>query len=79
MTQLLNDKDNLLTETTNLAQQNAEKIYNIKHANNVNNVVNYNNFRSSLSPESYYNLFVIGGEKYESDYFQLRGDRVLLV
>ena len=46
-------------------QQNAERIYNIEQANNVNNIVNYVPARKILSPNEYYNLFIIYGEQYE--------------
>ena len=40
-------------------QQNADRIYNIEQANNVNNIVNYVPARINLSPTEYYILFSI--------------------
>ena len=57
-------------------QQNAERIYNIEQANNVNNIVNYVPARKILSPNEYYNLFINYGEKYDSNAFYLKNDRI---
>lgn len=61
---------------TQALQQNAERIYNIEQANNVNNIVNYVPARKILSPNEYYNLFIIYGEQYEGDSFTIEHDRV---
>ena len=57
-------------------QQNADSIYNIEQANNVNNIVNYAPARSTLSPNDYYNLFIIYGEQYEGDSFTIENSRI---
>ena len=57
-------------------QQNAERIYNIEQANNVNNIVNYVPARKILSPNEYYNLFIIYGEQYEGDSFTIENGRI---
>lgn len=57
-------------------QQNADRIYNIEQANNVNNIVNYAPARKMLSPNEYYNLFIIYGEQYEGDSFTIENGRI---
>lgn len=57
-------------------QQNAERIYNIEQANNVNHIVNITPVRESLPSDEYYNLFIIYGEKYEENSFSLNNDRI---
>lgn len=57
-------------------QQNAERIYNIEQANNVNNIVNYVPASKILSPNEYYNLFIIYGEQYEGDSFTIENGRI---
>lgn len=57
-------------------QQNAERIYNIEQANNVNNIVNYVPARKILSPNEYYNLFIIYDEQYERDSFTIENGRI---
>lgn len=57
-------------------QQNADRIYNIEQANNVNHIVNVIPARKILSPDEYYNLFIISGEKYADDSFALGNGRV---
>lgn len=57
-------------------QQNADRIYNIGQANNVNNIVNYVPARNTLSPNNYYNLFIIYGEQYEGDSFTIENGRI---
>lgn len=57
-------------------QQNADRIYNIEQANNVNHIVNVTPVRVSLSSNEYYNLFIIYGEKYEENSFSLNNDRI---
>ena len=61
---------------TQTLQQNAERIYNIEQANNVNNIVNYVPARKKLSPNEYYNLFIIYGEQYEGDSFTIENGRI---
>lgn len=56
-------------------QQKADRIYNIAQAGTVNNIVNYGPVRKPLSPNEYYNLFIIRGEKYERDSFFLETNR----
>ena len=57
-------------------QQNADRIYNIEQANNVNHIVNVTPVRETLSSDEYYNLFIIYGEKYEENSFSLNNDRI---
>jgi hypothetical protein len=57
-------------------QQNADRIYNIEKANNVNHIVNVIPVRESLSSDEYYNLFIIYNEKYEENFFSLNNDRI---
>ena len=61
---------------TQTLQQNADRIYNIEQANNVNNIVNYTPARKILSPNEYYNLFIIYGEQYERDSFTIENGRI---
>lgn len=57
-------------------QQTADRIYNIEQANNINNIVNYVPARKILSPNEYYNLFIIYGEQYEGDSFTIESGRI---
>lgn len=57
-------------------QQNADRIYNIEQANNVNHIVNVTPEHKLLSSDEYYNLFIIYGEKYERNSFALGNGRV---
>ncbi|WP_251424449.1 hypothetical protein [Veillonella agrestimuris] len=76
MTNLLKRQDNLPSEfPQQTLQQSAEKIYNIEHADNVNNFINYTTERKVLSLDEFYNLFVISGESYSNDLFTLQNDR----
>lgn len=77
MTNLLKRQDNLPSEFHQQPlQQNADRIYNIEQANNVNHIVNVTPVRVSLSSDEYYNLFIIYGEKYEENSFSLNNDRI---
>lgn len=77
MTNLLKRQDNLPSEFHQQPlQQNADRIYNIEQANNVNHIVNVTPVRVSLSSNEYYNLFIIYGEKYEENSFSLNNDRI---
>lgn len=77
MTNLLNNQGNLPSEIPQQTlQQNADRIYNIEQANNVNNFINYEPSRKILSPNEYYNLFIIYGEKYEGNSFIIKNDRI---
>lgn len=77
MTNLPDRQGNLPSEfPKQILQQNADRIYNIEQANNVNNIVNYVPARINLSPTEYYNLFILYGEKYENESFNLRNDRI---
>ena len=49
---------------------------NIEQANNVNNFVNYKPAHKILSPNEYYNLFIIYGEQYEGDSFTIENGRI---
>lgn len=42
----------------------------------INNIVNYTPARKILSPNEYYNLFINFGEKYDSNVFYLKNDRI---
>ena len=77
MTNLLKRQDKLPSEVPQQPlQQNADRIYNIEQANNVNHIVNVTPVRESLSSDEYYNLFIIYGEKYEENSFSLNNDRI---
>lgn len=77
MTNSLKRQGNLPSEfPQQLLQQNADRIYNIEQANNVNHIVNVTPVRVSLSSDEYYNLFIIYGEKYEENSFSLNNDRI---
>ena len=77
MTNQLKSQENLPTEfPQSTLQQNADRIYNIEQANNVNNIVNYTPARKILSPNEYYNLFIIYGEQYERDSFTIENGRI---
>lgn len=77
MKNLLKRQDNLPSEFHQQPlQQNADRIYNIEQANNVNHIVNVTPVRVSLSSDEYYNLFIIYGEKYEENSFSLNNDRI---
>lgn len=77
MTNLLKKRNDLPAELPQqILQQTADKIYNIEHASNVNNIVNYIPARKILSPNEYYNLFINYGEKYDSNAFYLKNDRI---
>ena len=77
MTNLLKRQDNLPSEFHQQPlQQNADRIYNIEQANNVNHIVNIIPVRETLSSDEYYNLFIIYGEKYEENSFSLNNDRI---
>ncbi|MEN4334387.1 hypothetical protein [Streptococcus pyogenes] len=77
MTNSLKRQDNLPSEFPQQPlQQNAERIYNIEQANNVNNIINYVLARKILSPNEYYNLFIIYGEEYEGDSFSIENGRI---
>lgn len=75
MTNLFNNQGNLPSEIPQQTlQQNADRIYNIEQANSVN--LNVTPARKILSPDEYYNLFIISGEKYADDSFTLGNGRV---
>ena len=75
MTNLFNNQGNLPSEIPQQTlQQNADRIYNIEQANSVN--LNVTPARKILSPDEYYNLFIIDGEKYADDSFTLGNGRV---
>lgn len=77
MTNSLKRQDNLPSEFPQQPlQQNADRIYNIEQANNVNHIVNVTPIRKTLSSDEYYNLFIIYDEKYEKDSFVLDNDRI---
>lgn len=77
MTNLIKKRDSLPSELPQQThQQNADRIYNIEQANNVNHIVNVIPERKILSPDEYYNLFIIYGEKYEGNSFALGNGRI---
>lgn len=77
MTNLPDIQGNLPSEfPKQTLQQNADRIYNIEQANNVNNIVNYVPARNTLSQNNYYNLFIIYGEQYEGDSFTIENGRI---
>ena len=77
MTNSLKRQDTLPSEFPQQPlQQNADRIYNIEQANNVNHIVNVTPIRKTLSSDEYYNLFIIYGEKYEENSFVLDNYRI---
>ncbi|KXU13509.1 hypothetical protein SORDD17_01701 [Streptococcus oralis] len=76
MTNLLKRQNNLPLEFSQPLQQNADRIYNIEQANNVNHIVNVTPTRKLLSANEYYNLFIIYGEQYEGDSFTIKNGRI---
>ena len=71
--------------------QYGEKNLHVDHAENINNTVNYivtymirQNGQKPVQVtqtlnRDYYNLFVIGGEKFDTDHFLVPKDRALVV
>ena len=73
MTNSLKRQDNLPSEfPQQQLQQTADRIYNIEQADNVNHVP----ARKILSPNEYYNLFIIYDEQYEGDSFTIENSRI---
>lgn len=73
--------NNHITDANALAglplRQEAEKIVNIGSAHNINNTINFSSAKSLLSPNSFYNLIIKSGEKYEEPHCIMYRDRVL--
>lgn len=77
MTNSLKRQDNLPSEfPQQQLQQTADRIYNIEQADNVNYIVNHVPARKILSPNEYYNLFIIYSEQYEGDSFTIKNGRI---